>query len=170
MARAVVGDDVFGEDPTVNRLQEEAAALVGKEEALYVPSGTMGNQLAILAHTGRGDEVIADSQSHICYYEVGAPAMWAGASLKAVDGLLGEGAAEKLLEALRPENIHFPTTRLVCLENTFNRGGGTVMLPETRPPERPHSGRRTGRPAGNRGGLGQCPDQHGQGGGPANSP
>ncbi|MFZ5634447.1 MAG: low-specificity L-threonine aldolase [Bacillota bacterium] len=131
MARAPVGDDVYGEDPTVNRLQEEAAALVGKEAALFVPSGTMGNQLAVLAHTGRGNEVIADSQSHIYYYEVGAPAMWAGVSVKPVDGLLGHRAEEVLLNALRPEDIHFPATRLVCLENTFNRGGGAVMPPET---------------------------------------
>lgn len=130
MARALVGDDVYGEDPTVNRLEEEAAALVGKEAALFVASGTMGNQLAILSHTGRGDEVIADSQSHIYYYEAGAPALWSGVSVKTVDGLIGHRAAEMLLQALRPENIHFPTTRLVCLENTFNRGGGTVIGPE----------------------------------------
>lgn len=130
MALARVGDDVYGEDPTVNLLQEEAAALVGKEAALFVPSGTMGNQLAVLAHTGRGDEVIADSQSHIHYYEVGAPAMWAGVSVKPVDGLLAGGGVEALLKALRPGDIHFPNTRLVCLENTFNRGGGTVMAPE----------------------------------------
>lgn len=129
MARAPVGDDVYGEDPTVNRLQEEAATLVGKEAALFVPSGTMGNQIAVLAHTSRGDEVIADGESHIYYYEVGAPAMWAGVSVRPVKGLLGEGGPEVLQSALRPENIHFPSTRLVCLENTFNRGGGTVTDP-----------------------------------------
>ncbi|MFZ5647712.1 MAG: low-specificity L-threonine aldolase [Bacillota bacterium] len=131
MAHSKVGDDIYGEDPTVNLLQEEAAALVGKEAALFVTSGTMGNQLAILAHTSRGDEVIADSQSHIHYYEVGAPAMWAGVSIKPVDGLLEKEGIEALLRSLRPEDLHFPTTRLVCLENTFNRGGGTVMTPET---------------------------------------
>ena len=130
MVRAPVGDDVYGEDPTVNRLEKEAAVLVGKEAALFVASGTMGNQLAILSHTGRGDEVIADSQSHIYYYEAGAPALWSGVSVKTVDGLISRRAVEMLLEALRPENIHFPTTRLVCLENTFNRGGGTVIGPE----------------------------------------
>lgn len=130
MARAPVGDDVYGEDPTVNRLQEEAAALAGKEAALFVPSGTMGNQLAILAHTCRGDEVIADSQSHIYYYEAGAPAMWSGVTIKPVEGLLGDQGTEVLLKALRPQDIHFPPTRLVCLENTFNRGGGTVATPE----------------------------------------
>lgn len=130
MARAPVGDDVYGEDPSVNRLQEEAAALAGKEAALFVPSGTMGNQLAILAHTCRGDEVIADSQSHIYYYEAGAPAMWSGVTIKPVEGLLGDQGNDALLKALRPQDIHFPPTRLVCLENTFNRGGGTVTNPE----------------------------------------
>jgi len=130
MARAPVGDDVYGEDPTVNLLQEEAAALAGKEAALFVPSGTMGNQLAILAHTCRGDEVIADSQSHIYYYEAGAPAMWSGVTIKPVEGLLGDQGKDALLKALRPQDIHFPPTRLVCLENTFNRGGGTVTNPE----------------------------------------
>ena len=130
MARAPVGDDVYGEDPSINLLQEEAAALVGKEAALFVPSGTMGNQLAILAHTGRGEEAVVDSHSHILYYEVGAPAMWAGVSLRGVDGLNGPQGGEALLAALRPENIHFPTTSLVCLENTFNRGGGTITDPE----------------------------------------
>ena len=129
MAKAIVGDDVYGEDPTVNALQEQAAALVGKEAALFIPSGTMGNLLAVLVHTDRGDEVIVDSQAHICYYEVGAPSMWAGVSLKTVEGLIGPRADELLISTLRPENIHFPSTRLICLENTFNRGGGTVMLP-----------------------------------------
>nr|WP_231702784.1 GntG family PLP-dependent aldolase [Desulfocucumis palustris] len=130
MASALVGDDVYGEDPTVIRLQEEAAALVGKEDAIFVPSGTMGNQLAILAHTERGDEVLADSQAHIYYYEVGAPAMWAGVSIRPLDGLLAGGGLDVLRNALRPADIHFPATRLVCLENTFNRGSGTVMFPD----------------------------------------
>ncbi|MBO8128674.1 MAG: low-specificity L-threonine aldolase [Peptococcaceae bacterium] len=130
MYRAEVGDDVYGEDPTVNRLEEKAAALVGKEAALYVPSGTMGNQIAVLTHTARGDEVILDEESHICYYEVGSPAMLAGVQLKPVAGLLGPEGPDRLRAALRPENIHFPRTRLVCLENTFNRGSGTVMSPE----------------------------------------
>ncbi len=130
MARASVGDDVYGEDPTVNRLQEKAATLAGKEAALFVASGTMGNQLAILAHTCRGDEVIADSQSHIYYYEAGAPAMWSGVTIKPVEGLLGNQGTEALLKSLRPQDLHFPPTRLICLENTFNRGGGTVTTPE----------------------------------------
>ncbi|MBO8137668.1 MAG: low-specificity L-threonine aldolase [Desulfotomaculum sp.] len=130
MANAEVGDDVFGEDPTVNQLEKTAAELVGKEDALFVPTGTMGNQLAILSHTSRGDEVILDSESHIFYYEVGAPAMFAGVQLHPVSGLLGRNALEKLRHACRQPDIHFPNSRLLCLENTFNRGGGTVMTPE----------------------------------------
>jgi len=130
MAEAEVGDDVFGEDPTVNSLEEEAADIVGKEAALFVPSGTMGNQLAVLTHTRKGDEVILDSDSHIAFYEVGAPAMLAGVQLRPVPGLLEGNTAEKILGAYRQPDIHFPNSRLVCLENTFNRGGGTVMPPE----------------------------------------
>jgi len=130
MSMAPVGDDVYGEDPTINKLQEAAASLVGKEAALFVPSGTMGNQLALLSHTSRGDEAIVDEEAHIYYYEVGAPAMWGGVSIKPVRGLLSGEGPEVLLETLRPADIHFPSTRLLCLENTFNRGGGTVMTPE----------------------------------------
>jgi threonine aldolase len=130
MSRAPVGDDVYGEDPTVNRLQEASAALVGKEASLFVPSGTMGNQLALLAHTSRGDEAIVDEQAHIYYYEVGAPAMWGGVTVKPVRGLLSGQGPDMLPAHLRPQDIHFPVTRLLCLENTFNRGGGTVMDPQ----------------------------------------
>ncbi len=130
MAQAEVGDDVFGEDPTVIHLEEEAASLVGKEAALFVPSGTMGNQIAVLAHTERGDEVIADAEAHIYYYEVGSPAMLAGVQMRPVDGLLSPEGVDRLKAALRPADIHFPRTRLVCLENTFNRGGGTIVPAE----------------------------------------
>lgn len=129
MARAEVGDDVCGEDPTVRRLEEEAAKLVGKEAAVFVPSGTMGNQIAILTHTQRGDEVLADSQAHIYYYEVGAPAMWAGVSIRPLAGLMDRRGMEALKSAIRQEDIHFPPTKLLCLENTFNRGGGTFITP-----------------------------------------
>jgi len=129
MAEAEVGDDVWGEDPTVNRLEAEAAALVGKEAALFVPSGTMGNQIAVLAHTARGDEVLADAGAHVYYYEVGSPAMLAGVQIRPVEGLLSPAGLCALHNALRPADIHFPRTRLVCLENTFNRGGGTIMPP-----------------------------------------
>ncbi|MTI79266.1 MAG: low-specificity L-threonine aldolase [Firmicutes bacterium] len=127
MVSAEVGDDVYGEDPTVNKLEKTAAEIIGKEETLFMPSGTMGNQVALLAHTERGDEVILDAESHIIYYEVGAPAMLAGIQLRPVSGLLGRNATDILRQAYRPTDIHFPNSRLLCLENTFNRGGGTVM-------------------------------------------
>ena len=130
MAEAIVGDDVYGEDPTVNKLESEAARLMGKEAGLFLPSGTMGNQVAILTHTNRGDEVLLDPEAHIFYYEVGSPAMFAGVQLRPVPGLLGEGAADALRNAFRGEDLHYPECTLVCLENTFNRGGGNIMAPE----------------------------------------
>jgi len=130
MAEAEVGDDVYGEDPTVNKLESEAARLMGKEAGLFLPSGTMGNQVALLTHTNRGDEVLLDPEAHIIYYEVGSPAMFAGVQLRTVPGLLGEGAADALRNAFRGKDLHYPECTLVCLENTFNRGGGTIMVPE----------------------------------------
>jgi threonine aldolase len=130
MANAIVGDDVYGEDPTVNELEETAAELVGKESALFVASGTMGNQVAVLSHTERGNEIILDTVAHIAKYEVGAPAMFAGVQLRLVDNLLLGNTIDKIKSAYREENIHFPITRLICLENTFNSGGGTIMPPE----------------------------------------
>ncbi len=130
MARAEVGDDVFGEDPTVKQLEETAAHLVGKEAALFVASGTMGNQVAVLAHTGRGNEVIVDAESHIFYYEVGAPAVLSAVQLRPVEGLHGPDAAALAAGAVRGPDIHFPETALLCLENTHNRRGGTVMTPD----------------------------------------
>ena len=130
MAKAIVGDDVYGEDPTVNELEKTAAELVGKESALFVASGTMGNQVAILSHTERGDEVIVDTAAHIAIYEVGAPAMFAGVQLRLVDNLLLGNTIDKIKSAYREEGIHYPVTRLVCLENTFNSGGGTIMPAE----------------------------------------
>lgn len=130
MARAVVGDDVFGEDPTVCRLEETGAAIAGKEAALFVTSGTMGNQVALLTHTGRGDEVLVDAEAHIYYYEVGAPAVLSSVMIKQVSGLHGPDAQAALEAACRPADIHFPRTSLVCLENTHNRGGGTAMSQE----------------------------------------
>jgi threonine aldolase len=111
MAKAVVGDDVYGEDPSVNKLQEYAAQLVGKEAALFVPSGTAGNQIAVLTHTERGQEVILDEEAHIYYYEVGSCAMLGGVQLKPVADLLTEKGPGNLLNALRPKNIHFPPHR-----------------------------------------------------------
>lgn len=127
MAEAEVGDDVYGEDPTVNRLETKAAELMGKEAALFVPSGTMANQVAVLSHTSRGNEVLLDPEAHIAYYEVGSPAMFGGVQLRGVPGLLDTGGANALCRAIRNPDIHLPESRLVCLENTFNRGGGTVL-------------------------------------------
>lgn len=126
MAAAEVGDDVYGEDPTVNRLEERAAQLMGKEAALFVPSGTMGNQVAVLAHTNRGDEVIVDSEAHIFFYELATPAVAGGVQLFPVANLHSEEGVKKLPQAIRAEDLMFPKTRLLCLENTHNRGGGTV--------------------------------------------
>lgn len=128
MAAAEVGDDVFGEDPTVNRLEAMAAARMGKAAGLLVASGTMGNLVALLAHCGRGDEVILGDQSHTYIYEAGGSAAVGGIHPRAIptqpDGTLGLAAIEA---AVRPDNVHFPPTRLICLENTHNRCGGAVL-------------------------------------------
>ncbi len=129
MAEAEVGDDVYGEDPTVNALEAEAAALTGKAAALFVPTGTMGNQIAVLCHTERGDEILVHEESHIYYYEAGAPALLAGVTARLLPGERGRFAAAEVAGALRPANAHFPRTRLLCLENTHNRGGGAVWDP-----------------------------------------
>lgn len=127
MAGALVGDDVYGEDPTVNRLEAQAAALLGKEAGLFVPSGTMANQVAILAHTERGDELFIHRDSHAYYYEGGGAALWAGAMLTLLDGDEGLFSADTLEQAVRPANIHHPRPRLVSLENTHNRAGGAAL-------------------------------------------
>jgi threonine aldolase len=126
MARAEVGDDVYGEDPSVNRLQERAATLLGKQSALFVPTGTMANQIALLCHCERGDEVLAGEGSHCMLYESGAGSAWAGVSFTAV-GQGGLFDAAQMLAAIKPGEYHFPRTRLVALENTHNRGGGKVF-------------------------------------------
>ncbi len=128
MARAEVGDDVFGDDPTVNRLQAVAAERLGKESALFVPSGTMGNLAAVLSHCGRGDEAILGDQCHTFVYEAGGIAALGGVHPRPVttrpDGTLPLEAIEA---AIRPDDVHFPVTRLVCLENTHNRCGGVSL-------------------------------------------
>jgi threonine aldolase len=126
MARAEVGDDVYGEDPTVLRLQQRAAELLGKEAALFVPTGTMANQIAMLCHCERGDEVLAGEGSHCMLYESGAASAWAGVSFCVVGqgGLFG---AEQVRDAIKPPEYHYPRTRLVALENTHNRAGGRVF-------------------------------------------
>jgi len=126
MAGAKVGDDVFGEDPTVNRLQELAAELLGKEAALFVPSGIMANQLSIKALTQPGDEVIIESQSHIFHYEAGAGGALCGVQFYCLEGDRGILEPAQVEAAIRTEEYYLPPTRLICLENTHNRGGGTV--------------------------------------------
>jgi threonine aldolase len=130
MAAAEVGDDVYGEDPTINRLESEAAELLGKASGLFVPSGTMANQVAILAHTARGDEMFIHRDSHAYYYEGAAATLWAGAMLTLLDGSEGLFSADDLRRAVRPPNIHHPTPKLVSLENTHNRSGGAALAPE----------------------------------------
>jgi len=126
MAEAEVGDDVFGDDPTVLRLQERVAELLGKPAAIYVPSGTMANQTAIRSQTEPGDEIIAHQDSHIYHYECGAPAALSGCSLRLVQGPRGLFDAAALRAAVRKEGSHFPRSSLVVVENTHNRGGGSV--------------------------------------------
>jgi threonine aldolase len=126
MARAEVGDDVYGEDPTVNRLQDTAANMLGKRFALFVPSGTMANQLAIRSHTQPGQEVIVESKSHVVRYEQGAAGALAGVQLHWVTGERGIMTAEQVEAAIRPNDAHSITTALICIENTHNAGGGTI--------------------------------------------
>lgn len=126
MMRAEVGDDIFEEDPTVRKLERLAADLFGKESALYCPSGTMANQLALKVSTSPQDEVICDRLSHIYYYEAGGPAFLSGLSLRMINGDRGRLSVEDILDNINPDNIHQPPTRLVSLENTHNKGGGSV--------------------------------------------
>ncbi|HEV8325032.1 MAG TPA: low-specificity L-threonine aldolase [Myxococcota bacterium] len=125
MAAAEVGDDVFGEDPTVNRLQERAAALVGAEAALFVPSGSMANQIALLVHCQKGDDVIIGEGAHNVLYESGAAGAIAGVQFTVV-GRGGLYTADEAAPDVKPDNHHNAPTRLLCVEDTHNRGGGRV--------------------------------------------
>ena len=127
MASAPVGDDVFGEDPTINELQEFIADLFGKEAALYVPSGTMANQVSIAAHTQPGDEIICERGCHIFNYECGSPAMLSGVQLSPLDGIHGILTTEQVDEAIRSDDVHHAATKVVALENTHNRAGGVIQ-------------------------------------------
>lgn len=127
MAEAEVGDDVFGEDPTVQRLQERIARLLGKEAALFFPSGTMANEVAIRAHTMPGDEVIIEATSHPVTSESGAAAALSGVQFRPLPGRRGILSAVQIEEAINPPDIHRPPSRLLCLENTHNFGGGSVF-------------------------------------------
>jgi len=126
MADAEVGDDVFGEDRTVRRLEEHVAELLGKEAALYVPSGTMANQIALAVLTSRGDEVYCDVGCHLFNFEGGAPALLSGVQLHPIPGERGVFTRAQVEERLRPDDHHFPPSAVVAVENTHNRGGGTV--------------------------------------------
>jgi threonine aldolase len=126
MTAAPLGDDVFGEDPTVNRLEERTAAYLGKEAAVFVPSGTMSNQIAVRVHTRPGDELLIESTSHIYLWEAGGPAALSGVTCRTLDGEYGILEPGQFEGKIRPDDQHAVRTRLVCLENTHNRGGGTV--------------------------------------------
>jgi threonine aldolase len=125
MFRAPVGDDVFGEDPSINQLEELSAGMFGMEAGLFCPSGTMTNQIAINVHTRPGDEVICDELSHVYIYEGGGIAFNSGSQVKPLRGNRGRVTAQLVEEAINPDDIHKARTRLVSLENTANRGGGS---------------------------------------------
>ncbi len=127
MAEAVVGDDVFGDDPTVNRLQDMIAEMLGKEAALYVPSGSMGNAICLKAQTVPGNEVICDRFAHIVNYEVGNVAVFSGLQTNMIDGLNGAITREQVGPLLKTESLHTPGTTLIEIENTHNRAGGAIF-------------------------------------------
>jgi threonine aldolase len=125
MINAPVGDDVYGEDPSVNALEAFAAELFGMEAALFTPSGTMSNQIAIKCHTQQGDEVICEKNAHVYIYEGGGIAFNSGSQVRCLEGERGRMSASQIAEAINPDDEHKAHTSLVCLENTSNRGGGS---------------------------------------------
>src|SRR6267143_2328308 len=127
MAAAEVGDDVWDEDPTIHRLQERAAEMVGKEASLFVPSGTMGNLCALLTHTESGQEVLVEGESHIFHSEVAGASVVGGLQLRPLETPDGRLQPEQVRAAIREPDIHQPPTGLLCLENTHNRRGGTCL-------------------------------------------
>ena len=129
-AKAKLGDDVYGEDPTVNELERLAAEMLGKEAGLFVTSGTMGNAVSVLSHTQRGDEIILEATSHIYVNEVGGLAVMGQLMARTVPGELGWMKPEDVEKAIRAENIHYPRTSLVCVENTHNSAGGIALTPQ----------------------------------------
>ncbi len=130
IGEAKLGDDVYKEDPTVNRLEEFACEIFDREAALFFPTGTMANQAAVMTHTHRGDEIILEQDSHIYQYEVGGLAILASVQPKLIPSVQGALSPDSIEEAIRRDNIHFPPTGLVCLENTHNLHGGTVLSRE----------------------------------------
>lgn len=131
MAEAIVGDDVLGDDPTVTKLEMATADLLGKEAAVFVPSGTMSNQIALYTIGQRGDELLCETGCHIVNYEAGAPAALAGLLVHLLDGERGVLAPETIAKNIRPIDIHCPKTSIVALENTNNRAGGTIYPLDT---------------------------------------
>ncbi len=128
MFRAKVGDDVFDEDPTIHELQDRVAEILGKEAALYVPSGTMANQIALKILTQPGDEVYCEAGCHFFNFESGAPAFVSGVQLHPIEGNFGVFTREQVEEVLRPPDHHFPPSSVIAVENTHNRCGGTVWM------------------------------------------
>ena len=126
MAEAEVGDDVYGDDPTVRALEERVAQLVGKEAAVFVPSGTMANQVAIGVNAQPGDELLCSTTSHVYVWEAGGIARLSGVTARTFEGDGGVLSLDDLRNAIRPDDPHYVRTRLICLENTHNRGGGRV--------------------------------------------
>jgi threonine aldolase len=126
MAKAEVGDDVFDEDPTIHELQDKTAAYFGKEAALFVPSGTMSNQIAVRVQTQPGDELLCETTAHVYVWEAGGPAALSGVTCRPIEGDYGILDVSQLRDKLRPANEHYTRSRLVCLENTHNRGGGRI--------------------------------------------
>lgn len=131
MSAAAVGDDVFAEDPTVNDLERHTAALFGKEAGLFVPTGTMANQIAVRVHCRPQDEILLETNSHICLWEAGGPAALSGVTCRTIDSARGLLTAADLEGKVRPDDMHSVRTRLVALENTHNRGGGTCYSLDT---------------------------------------
>lgn len=122
MAKAIVGDDVYGDDPTMSLLEKKAAEYAGKEAAIFVASGTMGNQLAVMTHTSRGNEIIAEENCHIVQHEVGATAVLSGVHLRTIKGNGGIMEPQDVLKAIRGNDIHYPETGLICMENALSNG------------------------------------------------
>lgn len=127
---AVVGDDVYQEDPTVIELEQLSAEMLGKEAAMFVPSGTQGNQIAVLTHCQSGQEIILEADSHIFVYEGASISALAGVQPRTIAGIKGAMEPSEVEAAVRGDDIHFPETGLICLENTHNRAGGAVVPPE----------------------------------------
>jgi threonine aldolase len=127
MMKADVGDDVFGEDPTVNALQDRMAEMFGKEAALFVPSGCMGNEICVKVHTKPGDEIILEQEAHIVIYETAAPAFLSGVQMRTIPGIKGNISVEQIRKAIRPNVYYMPRTSLICLENTHGRSAGSVL-------------------------------------------